>query len=256
MVAEARRAQKEIGLAPRAGRDARLRRGDGAHAPDPRADQPRGLRRALPRRARRRGVPRRGALRGQDPVEVGDADAALQEGGDRDRRARGRAADRGPRGGRLPDERDDLQPDRAAAPLRRDRRRPDRLRAGAGLPPARLRGDVLHADAHVLPREDADAARSSRRRFAAGGHRLVASAKIQRVERAGGEKIVHFAPSAAAAPTAWRSTSCCSASGARPTSRASISRRSASATTRSAASMSTTTSRPRTRASTPLATSA
>ncbi len=51
---------------------------------------------------------------------------------------------------------------------------------------------VLHADPHILPREDADAAAIVEARFLEEGIALVPNAKIERVEAAGGEKTVHF----------------------------------------------------------------
>jgi len=51
---------------------------------------------------------------------------------------------------------------------------------------------VLHADAHALPREDADAAAIVERRLQEEGVRLVPETKIQRVERSGEERVVHF----------------------------------------------------------------
>jgi pyruvate/2-oxoglutarate dehydrogenase complex dihydrolipoamide dehydrogenase (E3) component len=52
---------------------------------------------------------------------------------------------------------------------------------------------VLHADSHILPREDADAAAIVEARFHEEGIRLVADAKIERVSRRGEERILHFA---------------------------------------------------------------
>ena len=51
---------------------------------------------------------------------------------------------------------------------------------------------LLHADAHVLPREDEDAARIVEQRFAAEGIRLVNGCKIERVEKHGDGRIIHF----------------------------------------------------------------
>ena len=51
---------------------------------------------------------------------------------------------------------------------------------------------VIHADDHILPREDADAAKIVEAQFQEEGVRLVPNAKIVRVERQGDEKIVHF----------------------------------------------------------------
>jgi pyruvate/2-oxoglutarate dehydrogenase complex dihydrolipoamide dehydrogenase (E3) component len=51
---------------------------------------------------------------------------------------------------------------------------------------------VLHADDHVLPREDADAAAILERRFAEEGIRVVDGCKIERVAMRGGEKVLHF----------------------------------------------------------------
>jgi pyruvate/2-oxoglutarate dehydrogenase complex dihydrolipoamide dehydrogenase (E3) component len=52
---------------------------------------------------------------------------------------------------------------------------------------------VLHADPHVLPREDEDAARIVETRFAAEGIRVVNGCTIQRVERDGGARAIQFA---------------------------------------------------------------
>ena len=51
---------------------------------------------------------------------------------------------------------------------------------------------VVHADAHILPREDSDAAEIVQARFAEEGISLVHSCKIERVEARGTEKVVHF----------------------------------------------------------------
>ena len=51
---------------------------------------------------------------------------------------------------------------------------------------------VLHADSHVLPREDADAAAIVEARFREEGIRLVARARIERISRRGEERVVHF----------------------------------------------------------------
>jgi pyruvate/2-oxoglutarate dehydrogenase complex dihydrolipoamide dehydrogenase (E3) component len=53
---------------------------------------------------------------------------------------------------------------------------------------------VLHADPHILPREDEDAARIIEARFAAEGIRVVNGATIQRVERDGDARAIHFVP--------------------------------------------------------------
>jgi len=52
---------------------------------------------------------------------------------------------------------------------------------------------VLHADPHILPREDEDASRIVEARFAAEGIRVVNGCKIARVERDGAAKAIHFA---------------------------------------------------------------
>jgi len=52
---------------------------------------------------------------------------------------------------------------------------------------------VLHADPHILPREDEDAAQILEARFAAEGIRVVNGAAIQRVERDGSSRAIHFA---------------------------------------------------------------
>jgi pyruvate/2-oxoglutarate dehydrogenase complex dihydrolipoamide dehydrogenase (E3) component len=51
---------------------------------------------------------------------------------------------------------------------------------------------VLHADAHILPREDMDAARLVAARFATEGIRVVDGCKIERVERDGEAKAIRF----------------------------------------------------------------
>ena len=51
---------------------------------------------------------------------------------------------------------------------------------------------LLHADAHVLPREDEDAAEIVEARFREEGIQLVNACKIERVERQGEERTVHF----------------------------------------------------------------
>jgi pyruvate/2-oxoglutarate dehydrogenase complex dihydrolipoamide dehydrogenase (E3) component len=52
---------------------------------------------------------------------------------------------------------------------------------------------VLHADAHILPREDEDAARIVETRFEAEGIRVVNGCKIARVERDGSARAIVFA---------------------------------------------------------------
>ncbi|HJW69203.1 MAG TPA: FAD-containing oxidoreductase [Candidatus Binatia bacterium] len=51
---------------------------------------------------------------------------------------------------------------------------------------------VIHMDAHVLPRDDADAAAIVERRLTADGVRLVHRARIDRVERRGAEVVVSW----------------------------------------------------------------
>jgi pyruvate/2-oxoglutarate dehydrogenase complex dihydrolipoamide dehydrogenase (E3) component len=51
---------------------------------------------------------------------------------------------------------------------------------------------VLHADEHVLPREDADAAAIVQERFLAEGIRLVHGCKIERVTLRGSDKVLRF----------------------------------------------------------------
>jgi pyruvate/2-oxoglutarate dehydrogenase complex dihydrolipoamide dehydrogenase (E3) component len=51
---------------------------------------------------------------------------------------------------------------------------------------------VLHADAHILPREDADAARILESRFVEEGIAVVNGCKIERVAREGAAKAIHF----------------------------------------------------------------
>ena len=101
---------------------------------------------------------RRGGARGQ-------AHPALH------RLAAGRAADRRARGGRLPDERERVG-DRARARLaRRDRRRPDRGRALAGLPPPRHDRDAPAAGRTRAAARRARARRPARRAPARRGRR-------------------------------------------------------------------------------------
>ncbi|MGH0032628.1 MAG: mercuric reductase [Myxococcota bacterium] len=49
---------------------------------------------------------------------------------------------------------------------------------------------LLHADAHILPREDADAAAIVERRFAEEGIRTIDACKIEKVSRRGDEKVL------------------------------------------------------------------
>ena len=51
---------------------------------------------------------------------------------------------------------------------------------------------VLHADGHILPREDADAAEIVQHRFLAEGIRLLHDCRIEAVEKNGDERVVHF----------------------------------------------------------------
>ena len=51
---------------------------------------------------------------------------------------------------------------------------------------------VLHADEHILPREDADAARIVEHRFREEGVRLVNGCRIEKVETRDGDKIIRF----------------------------------------------------------------
>ncbi len=51
---------------------------------------------------------------------------------------------------------------------------------------------VLHADAHVLPREDIDAAAIVEERFIEEGVRLVQACRIEKVEARSGAKVIHF----------------------------------------------------------------
>ncbi len=51
---------------------------------------------------------------------------------------------------------------------------------------------VLNADAHLLPREDADAAAIVERRFAADGVRVANGVEITRAERRGSEAVLHY----------------------------------------------------------------
>jgi pyruvate/2-oxoglutarate dehydrogenase complex dihydrolipoamide dehydrogenase (E3) component len=52
---------------------------------------------------------------------------------------------------------------------------------------------IVHADPHLLPREDADAAAILERRFAEEGIRVVHGATLRRVLRQGGAKLLRFA---------------------------------------------------------------
>ena len=58
---------------------------------------------------------------------------------------------------------------------------------------------VVHADAHLLPREDADVAALLERRFAEEGIRVVHGAKLERVSLRDGAKRLHFARAGGAA---------------------------------------------------------
>ena len=51
---------------------------------------------------------------------------------------------------------------------------------------------VLHADEHILPREDSDAAEIVQQRFLNEGIRLVPLCRIQSVERSGEERVIRF----------------------------------------------------------------
>jgi pyruvate/2-oxoglutarate dehydrogenase complex dihydrolipoamide dehydrogenase (E3) component len=51
---------------------------------------------------------------------------------------------------------------------------------------------VVHADAHILPREDPDAARLLEQRLEAEGIRVMSSAKVERVEVRGADKLVRL----------------------------------------------------------------
>ena len=51
---------------------------------------------------------------------------------------------------------------------------------------------VLHADSHVLPREDVDAAAIVEERFVAEGVRLIQACRIEKVEARSGAKVVRF----------------------------------------------------------------
>ena len=95
---------------------------------------------------------------GPDAVDVGGTRPALQEGADRDRIAIDSADDSGPGRSRLPDQRNRVRPDRAAAQPARHRWRAARLRTGAGLLPPR------HANRHRPQRTAVPAAGRTRRR--------------------------------------------------------------------------------------------
>ena len=115
---------------------ARLRGRDGPHAPAPRGDQPHRFGRTV-QGARRGRLHRRGPLHGPRHLTGGRRHAALRAGRGLHRGARHRPADSRPRQGGLPDQRNGLLADRAAAAPRRHRRRSDRLRAGPGVRPLR-----------------------------------------------------------------------------------------------------------------------
>ena len=51
---------------------------------------------------------------------------------------------------------------------------------------------VLHSDPHILPREDGDAAAIVETRFGEEGVRVVNDAKIERISRRGDERVIHF----------------------------------------------------------------
>ena len=106
-----------------------------------------------------------------------------------------------------------------------DRRRADRLRAGAGVPAPRLRGDAAATTrAHILNREDADAAEIVQRAVRRDGVRLVlAGARSLRVRRDGARQGA-ARPPCRAARTRCASTRSWSAPAARRTSRASASK--------------------------------
>jgi pyruvate/2-oxoglutarate dehydrogenase complex dihydrolipoamide dehydrogenase (E3) component len=61
---------------------------------------------------------------------------------------------------------------------------------------------VLNADAHVLPREDADAAAIVERRLVTEGVRLLNGVTITRAERRGAEAVLHYESNGAAASIA------------------------------------------------------
>jgi hypothetical protein len=165
-----------------------------------------------------------------------------------------RAADPGDRRGRLPDLGQRLgAAHRVAQAPRRARRRPDRLRARAGLRPRRLAGHPGRDGAAP------DAARGSRglemvrRRFVDEGIdvRLETQAKAFRL--VDGEKHL-VAEHAAARRSISRSTRCWSRSAAPPTRPAMAPRTSASNSVIDAPSRSTNSCRPTTRTSSPAAT--
>lgn len=52
---------------------------------------------------------------------------------------------------------------------------------------------VLHNDPHLLPREDADAAAIVQQRFADEGIRVIHEATIERISKRGDERVIHFA---------------------------------------------------------------
>jgi hypothetical protein len=135
----------------------RLRARDGAHAAHPQPHQPRRFRGALSAE----GIDvffGAGTFTGRDTVEVDGARAAFQEGADRHRIALGAAADARLGRSRLPDQRNRVRHDRAACEPARDRRRPARLRAGAGLRAFGCRTVIVHDEPLFLPGEERDAA--------------------------------------------------------------------------------------------------
>ena len=242
--------------APRGGpRGRRLRRRDGAHAPRARADQSDRQRGAVDQRRRRR-VPRARPLHRSRLGRGGRRGAAIPPRRDRHRRARRGPADPRPRAGRLPHQRDDLRADRAAAAPGGDRRRTDRLRAGAGVRPVRRAGDAVRRGA-AGPDPRGRRRRQDRRRRA-GARRRRARARREddrgARERRRRRRADDRAGSAAASGARRSATRSWSRWAARPTSRISDWRRPASPTTRPA-SWSTTGYAPPTPGSSPPATS-
>ena len=102
---------------------------------------------------------------------------------DRDRLAAGRAADSGTRAGALSHQRERVRDSRAAEASDRARRRPGRAGAGAGVPPARLRGHRAGRRLSRSARKIRNARPSCSTRFAREGITIRSGVKIERVRR-------------------------------------------------------------------------
>ena len=128
---------------------------------------------------------------GTDALTVDGATAALQEGADRHRRAAGHALDSRPRRSRLSDQRERLRPDRAAAPPAGHRRRPARLRTGAGVLPFRRADRSSRRTSRCsCPRRSATPRRSCPTRSRATASRCGSTPQPSACACEGGQKIV------------------------------------------------------------------